>query len=45
MDTSLEKLVNNLPETAFNNVKRYYAGDKFNLVRRKEFILMIIWIH
>ena len=35
MDTSLDSLVNNLPETAFNNVKRYYTGDKFNLVKRK----------
>ena len=35
MNTSLDKLVNNLPETAFNNLKRYYTGDKFNLVKRK----------
>ena len=35
MNTSLDKLVNNLPETAFNNLIRYYTGDKFNLVKRK----------
>ena len=35
MSTSLDSLVNNLPETAFNNLKRYYTGDKFNLVKRK----------
>ena len=35
MSTSLDSLVNNLPETAFNNVKRYYTEDKFNLVKRK----------
>ena len=35
MNTSLDKLVNNLLETAFNNLRRYYTGDKFNLVKRK----------
>ena len=35
MSTSLDSLVNDLPETAFNNLKRYYTGDKFNLVKRK----------
>ena len=35
MAASLDSLVNNLPETAFNNLKRYYTGDKFNLVKRK----------
>ena len=35
MSTGLDSLVNNLPETAFNNLKRYYTGDKFNLVKRK----------
>ena len=35
MAASLASLVNNLPETAFNNLKRYYTGDKFNLVKRK----------
>ena len=35
MGTSLDSLVNNLPETAFNNLKRYYTRDKFNLVKRK----------
>ena len=35
MATSLEKLVNNLSKDAFNNVKRYYAEDKLNLLTRK----------
>ena len=35
MTASLDKLVSNLPETAFKNIKRYYTGDKFNLLRRK----------
>ena len=28
-------LANNLPENGFNNLKRYYTGDKLNLVKRK----------
>ena len=35
MATSLDKLVNNLPKDAFNNVKRYYAEDKLNLLTKK----------
>ena len=35
MDTSLDKLVNNLSKDAFNNVKRYYAEDKLELLTRK----------
>ena len=35
MDASLEKLVNNLSEEAFTNLKRYYTGDKLSLVKRK----------
>ena len=35
MATSLDKLVNNLPKDAFNNVKRYYADDKLSLLTRK----------
>ena len=35
MAVSLDSLVNNLPETAFNNLKRHFTGDKFNLVKRK----------
>ena len=35
MSTSLDNLVNNLPEEAFTNLERYYTGDKFNLVMRK----------
>ena len=33
--TSLDKLVNNLPKDAFNNIKRYYANDKLSLLTRK----------
>ena len=35
MVASLDKLVNNLPKDAFNNVKRYYAEDKLSLLTRK----------
>ena len=35
MATSLDKLVNNLPKDAFNNVKRYYADDKLELPTKK----------
>ena len=35
MATSSDKLVNNLPKDAFNNVKRYYAEDKLELLTRK----------
>ena len=35
MATSLDKLVNNLPKEDFNNLKRYYVGEKFNLLTRK----------
>ena len=35
MDISFEKLVNNLSEEAFTNLKRYYTGDKLSLVKRK----------
>ena len=35
MATTLDKLVNNLPKDAFNNVKRYYTEDKFSLLTKK----------
>ena len=35
MSTSLDSLVNNLPEEAFKNIKKYYTGDKLNLIKRK----------
>ena len=35
MATSLDKLVNNLPKDAFNNIKRYYADNKLSLLTRK----------
>ena len=35
MATSLDKLVNNLSKNAFNNVKRFYAEDKLDLLTRK----------
>ena len=35
MTTSLDILVNNLPEDDFINLSLYYSGDKFNLLARK----------
>ena len=35
MAASLDSLVNNLPEDAFNNLKKNYTGDKLSLVKRK----------
>ena len=35
MAASLDSLVNNLPEDAFNNLKKYYTGEKLSLVKRK----------
>ena len=35
MAFTLDSLVNNLPEDAFNNHKKYYTGDKLSLVKRK----------
>ena len=35
MSTSLESLVNNLPDDAFNNLERYNTDDKLSLVKRK----------
>ena len=35
MSVSLETLVNNLPEDAFNNLGRYYKDDELSLLKRK----------
>ena len=35
MSTTLATLVDNLPEEAFNNLKRYFKGEEFELVKRK----------
>ena len=35
MSNSLESLVNNLPDDAFNNLERCYKGEKLSLVKRK----------
>ena len=35
MAASLDKLANNLPKDDFNNLKRYYTGDKLSLLTRK----------
>ena len=35
MAASLDKLVNKLPKDDFNNLKRYYTGDKLSLLTRK----------
>ena len=37
MSDSLESLVNNLPDDAFNILERYYKGEKLSLVKRKGF--------
>ena len=37
MNDSLESLVNNLPDDGFNNLERYYKGEKLSLVKRKGF--------
>ena len=37
MSSSLETLVNNLPKDAFNNLQRYYTGEKAELIKRKGF--------
>ena len=38
MATSLDKLVDNLPKDAFNNLRRYYADDKLTLLTKKGYI-------
>ena len=35
MSDNLESLVNNLPDDGFNNLERYYKGEKLSLVKRK----------
>ena len=35
MNKGLDDLVKNLPEEAFNNIKKYYTGDELNLIKRK----------
>ena len=35
MAASLDSLVNNLPEDALNNLKKYYTDDELSLVKRK----------
>ena len=35
MSTSLDSLVNNLPEKDFTNLKKYYTSDKFSLVKKE----------
>ena len=35
MSTSLDSLVNNLPDDAFNNLERYYKEEKLSLVKGK----------
>ena len=35
LPTSLGALVNNLPKDAFNNLERYYTGEKAELIKRK----------
>ena len=35
MSTSLNSLVSNLPENGFNNLEKYYTGEKLTLLKRK----------
>ena len=35
MSTSLNSLVSNLPEDGFNNLRKYYTGNKLALLKRK----------
>ena len=35
MSTSLDSLVDNLPNDAFNNLEEFYKGEKLSLVKRK----------
>ena len=35
MSTSLNSLVNNLPEDGFDNLEKYYTGEKLALLKRK----------
>ena len=35
MSTGLNSLVSNLPEDGFNNLKKYYTGNKLSLLKRK----------
>ena len=35
MSRGLDKLVNDLPKNAFNNLEKYYMGEKLNLIKRK----------
>ena len=37
MSESLESLVNNLPDNGFNNLEKYYKGEKLSLVKQKGF--------
>ena len=37
MSDSLESLINNLPGDAFNNLERFYKGEKLSLVKQKGF--------
>ena len=37
MNDSLESLINNLPDDGFNNLERYYKGEKLSLVKQKGF--------
>ena len=37
MSDSLESLINNLPDDGFNNLERFYKGEKLSLVKQKGF--------
>ena len=46
MSSSLENLVNNLPDEAFKYTSKAFKNEKFKLMKKKkESIRMITWIH
>ena len=43
MSSGLEKLVSNLPRKLFKYTSQVFEGDEFDLMVKKEYILMTIW--
>ena len=45
MSSSLDKLACNLPGDALKYTTEAFKNDQFKLMKKKQFILMIIWTH
>ena len=45
MSSSLKNLVNNLPNEAFKYTSQTFKNEKLNLMKKKDPIHMISWIH